>query len=185
MSSDIETLLTNIKNGERLSFEAVYQLYQPLIEGTALSFCKRFALAEADVDDLRQEAAIALYNAVFSYTPARNITFGSYAKVCIRNRIISYIRHFHENFEAVSPDDPELLTEEIDPDTPEQLIIDKESLCSLNRRIDGALTDFEKSVFDLYVGNMSYSDMAQTLGRPIKSIDNAIHRIKAKLRKLL
>lgn len=67
----------------------------------------------------------------------------------------------------------------------EQLILNKESLCSLNRRIDGMLTEFEKSVFVLYLGNMSYTDMAVTLSKPKKSIDNAIHRIKAKLRKLL
>ena len=75
--------------------------------------------------------------------------------------------------------------EELDTVTPEQLILNKESLCSLNRRIDGMLTDFEKSVFALYLGNMSYTDMAVTLSKPKKSIDNAIHRIKAKLRKLL
>ena len=74
---------------------------------------------------------------------------------------------------------------EPDFDTPEQLIISKESLCHLNRRIDEMLTDFEKSVFALYIGDMSYTDMANILDKPKKSIDNAIHRIKAKLRKLL
>ena len=185
MSSEIEILLENVKNGKPLSFESLYQLYLPLIESTAFSFCKRFSLAEAEADDLKQEAAIALYNAVLAYEPTKNVTFGTYAKVCIRNRIISYIRCFHESFSVESSDDLETPFEEITFDTPEQLIINKESLCSLNRRIDGTLTDFEKSVFDLYVGNMSYSDMAKTLSKPIKSIDNAIHRIKAKLRKLL
>ncbi len=188
MSSDIETLLINAKNGEKLSFEAIYRLYLPLIESTAFSFCKRCSLAEADVGDLRQEAAIALYNAVFSYSPNKGVSFGQYAKVCIHNRIISYIRYFHDfhgNLVVESPDDSEINVEEIDFDTPEQLVIDKESLCNLNRRIDETLTDFERSVFALYVGNMSYSDMAKELSKPLKSIDNAIHRIKAKLRKLL
>ncbi len=186
MSSEIETLLEDIKNGKPLSFESLYKLYRPLIESTAASFCKRFSLAEAESDDLKQEAAIALYNAVLAYEPSDGITFGLYAKVCVRNRVISYIRHFHEKHSLLSSsDDFESNFEEIDFDTPEQLIINKESLCSLNRRIDGTLTDFEKSVFDLYVGNMSYSDMAKMLSKPIKSIDNAIHRIKAKLRKLL
>lgn len=185
VSSEIETLLENVKNGKPLSFESIYQLYIPLIESTAHSFCKRFSLADAEADDLKQEAAIALYNAVLAYEPTKNVTFGMYAKVCIRNRIISYIRCFHENHAPESLDDLENNFEEISFDTPEQLIINKESLCNLNRRIDGTLTDFEKSVFELYVGNMSYSDMARTLSKPIKSIDNAIHRIKAKLRKLL
>ncbi|MBQ9747680.1 MAG: sigma-70 family RNA polymerase sigma factor [Clostridia bacterium] len=185
MSSEIENLLQSVKNGETLSFEAIYRLYLPLIESTASTFCKRFSLSETDIDDLRQEAAIALYNAVFSYSPERNVTFGRYAKVCIQNRIISYIRYFHESFEMASPEELDLYMDEIDPGTPEQLIIDKESLCNLNRKIEGSLTDFEKSVFALYVGNMSYADMAKALSKPTKSIDNAIHRIKAKLRKLL
>ncbi len=185
MSSEIETLLEDIKSGKPLSFESLYRLYSPLIESSAVTFCKRFSLADSEADDLRQEAAIALYNAVLAYEPSEAVTFGLYAKVCIRNRIISYIRCFHEKHAPLSTDDLETHFEEIDLDTPEQLIINKESLCSLNRRIDGTLTDFEKSVFDLYVGNMSYSDMAKTLSKPIKSIDNAIHRIKAKLRKLL
>lgn len=185
VSSEIETLLQNVKNGKSLSFESLYQLYTPLIESTAYSFCKRFSLASAEADDLKQEAAIALYNAVLAYEPSKNVSFGMYAKVCIRNRIISYIRYFHEKYSAEPIDELETHFEEISFDTPEQFIINKESLCNLNRRIDGTLTDFEKSVFDLYVGNMSYSDMAKTLSKPIKSIDNAIHRIKAKLRKLL
>ncbi len=185
MSPELETLLENVKSGKSLSFESVYALYTPLIESTALSFCKRFSLADTEVDDLRQEAAIALYNAVLAYGPSSETTFGAYAKVCIRNRIISYIRYFHGKHAPEAVEDSELHVEEISFDTPEQLFINKESLCSLNQRIDGTLTDFERSVFDLYVGNMSYSDMAKTLSKPKKSIDNAIHRIKAKLRKLL
>ncbi len=185
MSPELETLLEDVKNGKSLSFEALYKLYIPLIERTALSFCKKFSMAESETDDLRQEAAIALYNAVLAYEPAEGVTFGAYAKVCIRNRVISYIRCFHEKLPIESTDDLEVHFEEISHDTPEQLFINKESLCNLNRRIDGTLTEFERSVFDLYVGNMSYKDMAKILSKPEKSIDNAIHRIKAKLRKLL
>ncbi|MBQ8496111.1 MAG: sigma-70 family RNA polymerase sigma factor [Clostridia bacterium] len=184
MNSDIETLLENVKNGEPLSFDVIYRLYTPLIESTVQSCCRSLSATTAEADDIRQEAAIALYNAVIAYNPAKNVTFGAYAKVCIRNRITSYIRCFQEN---ELPEVPfgETEFDEPDPETPEQVVISKESLCNLNRRIDETLTDFEKSVFVLYIGNMSYNDMAKALGKPKKSIDNAIHRIKAKLRKLL
>ena len=185
MNLDIETLLENVKDGNPLSFNAIYSLYTPLIESTAQSYCKRYAISESESDDIKQEALIALYNAAIAYEADKNVTFGAYAKVCIRNRITSYIRCFHENDLSASLEERESETEEPDFDTPEQLIISKESLCNLNRRIDEALTDFEKSVFALYIGNMSYTDMAKTLSKPKKSIDNAIHRIKAKLRKLL
>lgn len=185
MSQDIDRLLEDVKNGKALSFNAMYQLYTPLIESTAKAYCKRFSLADAEFDDIKQEAAIALYNAAIAYEPSKNTTFGAYAKICLRNRILSYIRYFHENKSPESLDDIDDDPSETDTETPEQLILNKESLCSLNLRIDGMLTEFEKSVFALYLGNMSYTDMAATLSKPKKSIDNAIHRIKAKLRKLL
>lgn len=185
MNPDIDRLLEDIKKGESLSFDAMYQLYRPLIESTAKAYCKRFSLADAEFDDIKQEATIALYKAAIAYEPSKNIAFGAYAKVCVRNRILSYIRYFHENKYTESLNETETDSEEADAATPEQLILNKEALCNLNRRIDGMLTDFEKSVFVLYIGNMSYTDMAAALSKPKKSIDNAIHRIKAKLRKLL
>ncbi len=181
MSSNIETLIENVKNAKPLSFDVIYELYKPLIE----SIAKSYALPPFDMDDIKQEAMIALYNAAIAYDPSKNVTFGAYAKVCIRNRITSYLRCFQENALVQSIEEIERDIDEPDFDTPEQIVISKESLCSLNRRIDAALTDFEKSVFTLYVGNTPYADMANTLGKPKKSIDNAIHRIKAKLRKLL
>ena len=185
MSIDIETLLENVKSGKPLSFDVIYGLYTPLIESSVQGYCRRYSVSETEADDIRQEALIALYNAAIAYEPTKNVTFGAYAKVCIRNRIASYIRCFQENDISESLSDRELEIDEPDFKTPEQIVISKESLCSLNRRIDENLTDFERSVFALYVGNMSYNDMAKALGKPKKSIDNAIHRIKAKLRKLL
>ena len=92
---------------------------------------------------------------------------------------------FHENQTSESLDDVDAEPDIPVSETPEQLMINKESLTELHHRIDEMLTDFEKSVFALYVGSMSYMDIAKALSKPKKSIDNAIHRIKAKLRKLL
>jgi RNA polymerase sporulation-specific sigma factor len=183
--SELNILLDNVKSGKPLSFEAIYSLYLPLIDSMTKNYCKRYGVLEAETDDVRQEALIALYNAALTYETGKDVTFGAYAKVCIRNKILSYIRCFLENDIPVSLDDRENDWDEPDFDTPEQLIISKESLCHLNRRIDETLTEFEKSVFALYIGDMSYSDMANKLAKPKKSIDNAIHRIKAKLRKLI
>ena len=183
--SELDILLENVKGGKPLSFDAIYALYMPLIESTSKSYCRRYNVCEAEFDDVKQEAMIALYNAALTYDVGKDVTFGAYAKVCIRNKILSYIRCFLENDIPVSLDERENDWDEPDFDTPEQLIISKESLCHLNRRIDEMLTEFEKSVFALYIGDMSYADMAATLNKPKKSIDNAIHRIKAKLRKLI
>ena len=183
--SELDILLENVKSGKPFSFNAIYSLYTPLIESLAKKYGKQFSVSDVEMDDLKQEALIALYHAVLSYVPNENVTFGVYAKTCMHNKIISYIRCFLENDVPLSLDERENETEESDFNTPEQIVISKESLCALNRRIDEALTDFEKSVFTLYIADMSYADMAEKLCKPTKSIDNAIHRIKAKLRKLL
>jgi RNA polymerase sporulation-specific sigma factor len=156
-----------------------------LIESLTQKYGKQFSVSDVEFDDIKQEALIALYHAVLTYKPNEEVTFGVYAKICIRNKIISYIRCFLESDIPLSLEEMENDWDEPDFNTPEQIIISKESLCSLNRRIDEALTDFEKSVFALYIGDMSYADMAKKLDKTTKSIDNAIHRIKAKLRKLL
>ena len=183
--SELDILLENVKSGKPFSFNAIYSLYTPLIESLTQKYGKQFSVSDVEFDDIKQEALIALYHAALNYTPNEEVTFGMYAKICIRNKIISYIRCFLENDVPLFLDERENEPEKPDFDTPEQIVISKESLCNLNRRIDGTLTDFEKSVFTLYVGNMSYADIARTLSKPKKSIDNAIHRIKAKLRKLL
>ena len=185
MHSELDILLENVRVGKPLSFEAIYALYVPLIESMTRGYCKRYGVCESEADDVRQEALIALYNAALTYETDKSVTFGAYAKTCIRNKILSYIRCFLENDIPASLEERENDWDEPDFDTPEELIISKESLCHLNRRINETLTDFERSVFALYIGDMSYSDMAKSLAKPIKSIDNAIHRIKAKLRKLL
>ena len=183
--SELDILLENVKSGKPFSFNAIYSLYTPLIESQAQKYGKQFSVSEAELDDIKQEALIALYHAALTYTPNEEVTFGMYAKTCMRNKIISYIRCFLENNVPLSLEEIEIDFEEPDFETPEQIVISKESLCNLNRRIDETLTDFEKSVFALYIGDMSYADMAKKLDKPTKSIDNAIHRIKAKLRKLL
>ncbi len=185
MHSELDILLENVRSGKPLSFEAIYSLYTPLIDSMTKGCCQRYGIPESDADDVRQEALIAFYNAALTYEADCGATFGNYAKVCIRNKTLSYIRCFLENDIPASLDERENDWDEPDFDTPEELIISKESLCHLNRRINETLTDFERSVFALYIGDMSYSDMAKSLAKPIKSIDNAIHRIKAKLRKLL
>ena len=68
---------------------------------------------------------------------------------------------------------------------PEQLLIDKENVLSLERKIEEELSTFEKQVLDLYLTGMSYSQIARVLGRDEKSTDNALQRMKSKIRKVI
>ena len=185
-SSEMQKLILDIQNGVPLSFESVYSLYIPLINSVAEKYSGS-SRTGAGLEDLRQEAAIALYDAALAYNPERGVSFGLYAKICIKNRIISYLRTI--GGKSVRTEPLENATQgviipqgDIDP---EKLIISKESLADLERRISLSLTELERSVFDLYLASASYDDISAALGKPKKSIDNAMQRIKAKLRKLL
>ena len=170
---------------KEISFNKIYESYKPLIESTARKMSEVYSLPASEFDDLIQEGAIALYTSAAAYDKDRGVSFGLYAKICIKNRLISYISSRYGkglSFSDVSLDDIE--DEESREITPEQLVIDKESLDSLRQTINGALTSLESSVFWLYLGGTPYSDIAKALSISAKSVDNAISRIKVKLRKI-
>ena len=124
-------------------------------------------------------------NQITGFGPFQKITSTPQPEAHFPNPSYNGRQYFHENQTSESLDDVDAEPDIPVSETPEQLMINKESLTELHHRIDEMLTDFEKSVFALYVGSMSYMDIAKALSKPKKSIDNAIHRIKAKLRKLL
>ena len=188
MDNKIGELLIGLKDGIPLSFEGILELYSPLVRSISLDAKRRFSISDSEYDDLLQEATIALYNSACSFDESKQVSFGLYAKICIKNRLISYIRR-RENklFGDFLGDCEDTLSDmsESPESTPEQLIINKESFSELNKRINDALTPFESSVFWLYLGGMSYSDIAEALSKPKKSVDNAIVWIKSNLKKLL
>lgn len=170
---------------KKVTFDDLYRAYLPLISSMSKKMMEKFSLPLSEYDDLLQEAAVALYTAASAFDDKRGVTFGIYAKVCIKNKLISYIRYrFGENNADA---DSYLLEAESESLTsaPEQLIISKESLDDLHLSIDNALTPFERSTFWLYMNGMSYYDISKALEKPIKSVDNAIHRVKVKLRKII
>lgn len=186
MGNKTEGLVNGAKDGKALSFDAVWESYQPLLHHVVFDVKQKFSLPESDRDDLMQEAAIALYNSACSFDDSKGVSFGLYAKICIKNRLISFIRReYNGNLRADSLDQVDSVNPVSSDFTPEQLIISKEALAEWNEKISASLTDFERSVFWLYLGGMSYTDIAEALHKQKKSVDNAIVRIKNKLRKLL
>ena len=170
---------------KEVPFNTIYESYRPLMESMAQKMLTAYSLPPAEYDDLIQEAAIALFTSASAFDESKGVTYGLYAKICIKNRLVSYInsrygKHLGSN--DLSLDDIE---GEVSHDiTPEQMMIDKESIENLRYKIDEVLTPLESSVFWLYLVGTPYSDIASALSKSTKSVDNAIHRIKVKLRKL-
>jgi len=172
-------LITRAKSGNNAAFSELVEMYSPLINSMVESFAGDARQYNLDIEDLRQEAIIALYGAVEAYnTEQQEVTFGLFAKICIRNRLISVVRNCRGRAETeTSESDTDLAAS-----SPEQHLIDRENYERLIKVIDESLTDYEKSVFKLFILDKSYREIAAALGRDVKSVDNAVCRIKKKLK---
>ncbi|MCC8078522.1 MAG: sigma-70 family RNA polymerase sigma factor [Oscillospiraceae bacterium] len=155
--------------------------------------CARpYFLAGGDSEDLTQEGMLGLLTAIRRFDPEANDSFRSFAMVCIRSRILSAVRnaarlkHMPLN-NGVSLDD--ILSSELDnasasqlqTRTPEELILARESANDFLAAYSRYLSPMEKKTLSLYLDGMSYAEISQRLGCSLKSVDNAVQRIRRKL----
>ena len=173
------------KNDRSDSFNDIFAAYRPLVVSMANEALTSHSLPASDCDDLIQEASIALYNAASTYIEGKNVSFGLYAKICIKHRLTSYIHCHYGRYSGIDSISIDALDTEESECSVEEIISDKESLESLRKRINSMLTETEQAVLWLYLSDMSYNDISKALSKSTKSVDNAIRRIKTKLRKLL
>ncbi len=176
----INDILSEIKDGNDSRFDELCRLYRPLVERSALSAAERYSGYGAEADDFRQECILALYNAAKSYnTEQTGVTFGLYAKICLRNRIISVGRKLTKRTSSLKsdstiPDDDVSHGTDYSASSPEYTVTDE---------MLGCFSGYEREVWKLYVKGFSYSDMAMKLQKSEKSIDNAVYRVRSKLKK--
>jgi len=180
IGNNLSELIFRVKNGDTTAFEDILTVYEPLINSSTVKFSRMFPM---EAEDIRQEAVIALYNAVCAYEINSEVTFGLYAKICITNSVMSLLRRIkrRDMVESEVLSDSDVSDVSVDSD-PEVRTIDRESFTLLTDNICKHLSSFEKSVFDLYMMDMPYREIADSLGCSPKSVDNAISRIKAKIR---
>ena len=180
--NEIRDLLIAIRNSEDKPFECLLNAYRPLIEKTVSLYHKKCGLTSADRDDLSQEATIALYFAALTYSDGKSASFGTYAATCIRNRIITYIRPLSSSVMTVSLETGEDIASD---ESPEQTVVEREAQKNLFDRISTILTPLEKSVLNLFLESRNYAEIADRLSVSRKTVDNAMCRIRAKLRKIV
>jgi RNA polymerase sporulation-specific sigma factor len=147
-------------------------------------------ITPSEKDDLYQEALIGLYKAALTYDPNRDTSFSTYAYLCIKHSIYSALRvYFSKKNYPVrigsSLDDlltspcPDLCTE------PEKVFIEKENIRLIKESLDTSLSQYERDVFKLFLKGLSYESIAVALSTSPKSVDNAIQRIRGKLKKFI
>lgn len=192
-----EELIDRLRQGENPITDYIMDKYKNLVRKKA----KSMYILGADNDDLIQEGMIGLFKAVRDYDAGRDASFYTFADLCISRQMYnavqasgrekhaplnSYISLYTNMTEAESEGNStsllSVLISEVE-NNPEKLIIDKENVADIEAIIEKELSAFEKQVLDLYITGMSYSQIAKVLGRDDKSTDNALQRLKAKLKR--
>jgi len=192
-----EELLIRLRDGEAGITDHIMNKYKNLVKSKA----KSMYILGADSEDLIQEGMIGLFKAIRDYDSGRDASFSTFADLCVSRQMYTAVqasrrqKHIPLNnyislYATVSEDrdGEETLVNMLASDSglnPEDLVIDRENVDRLEMLIDKELSSFEKQVLDLYLTGMSYQQIARVLGRDDKSTDNALQRIKHKLRRAI
>ncbi len=183
----LEELILAVKSGDDDACAELLRRYAPLIDSSVIGAVSLMSNAtRTDEEEFRQEAVIKLYQSALRYDSANeDVSFGLYAKICIKNRMISLIRR-HSGILSVGDDDAVLPEDGIssEPDPSESLLL-TESEKELNYKIKAVLSPFEYEVYDLYVDGAKPSTIAKTLDVSVKTVENALYRMRSKLQKLI
>ena len=190
-----EELIGLLREGRRDITDYIMEKYKGMVKAKARSMF----LLGGDSDDLIQEGMIGLFKAVRDYDSGRDASFSTFAELCVSRQMYTavqastrkkhmplntYISLYGTQGEA---EEAELMNA-IPADSeksPEELFIDRENVEVLERTIEKELSAFEKQVLDLYITGMRTAQIARVLGRDAKSTDNALSRIRSKLRKAI
>lgn len=182
-----EVLCALVAQGSARAEEELVSRYARLVR-----ICARpLFLAGGDSEDLIQEGMVGLLHAMRTYDPARQAQFRTYAEVCIRSRLLSAVRAAGRDKHSplnhyVSLETPLFDTAvSMQGDNPEDMLIDREDRNERLSALKDQLSGFEAKILRLYLGGLSYGEIAQQIGRSAKSVDNAVQRIRRKLARQL
>ena len=158
-----------------MDFASIHKSYLPFVRHLAASYPERYR------EDLIQEGLWGLYLGCRSYDEARGVPFDAFVKVCIRNRMLSALRGFSSDHLLVSLEElPSELPESFVPF--EERYAETDALRGAFHEFQSKLSTLEKNVLIRYLAGHSVSEISEELRIPVKSADNAMTRIKKKIR---
>lgn len=191
-----EDLVEIAKAGSKRALEFLMLKYKNFVRAKARSYF----LVGADREDIIQEGMIGLYKAVRDFRPDKLSSFKVFAELCIQRQIITAIktatRQKHIPLNSYVSLNKPIYDEESDRtlmdvlagsmiSDPEQLIISREEFDQIEKRMGEMLSDLEWQVLMAYLDGRSYQEIAYEIGRHVKSVDNALQRVKRKLEQYL
>ncbi|MBO5469751.1 MAG: sigma-70 family RNA polymerase sigma factor [Lachnospiraceae bacterium] len=188
-----EDVIRLARNGNQDATEYMLKKYSPLVKKSI----RTLYLIGADTEDLSQEGMIGLFKAVQNYKDENQASFYTFAKVCIDRQIYSAIKasnrkkhsplNTYISFYSRGNEEEMQLIENLEASrnsNPEHVVLDQENASRIENLLQSRLSKMEKEVLPLYLEGLSYSEIAERLGKQAKSIDNTVQRIRDKVKKL-
>lgn len=192
-----EEIIIAAKSGNDKALEYLINKYKNFVRAKA----KAYFLVGADKEDIIQEGMIGLYKAIRDFKGDKLSSFKSFAELCITRQIITAVKtatrqkHIPLNSyislnKPIYDDESNrtlmdiIYSNEIAPN-PEEMIISREEIAGIEGKLNEILSNLEWEVLSLYLEGKSYNEIAIELDRHVKSIDNALQRVKRKLEKYI
>ncbi len=188
-----ELLVKMAREGDEGAEEFLLKKYKDFVRSKA----RTYFLVGGDSDDLIQEGMIGLYNAIGHYDESKASSFMTYAAICINNKLISAVSadarkknaplNGYVSIYSMITDETgaEAPLSDVLPDTeninPESIILNEEQEKLTVSHMMGKLSKLEKEILSYYLEGMSYLEISEIIGKPEKSVDNAIQRIRLKM----
>ena len=195
-----EELILWYRDGEEAAVDYIINKYKNLVRKKASSMF----LIGGDHDDLIQEGMLGMFKAIRDYDVGRDVNFYTFADLCVSRQMYTAVqasnrkKHLPLNTyvsiygQLAEEENRErnncALVNSIPSDqekNPEEMILEQERLGVIEAAIEKELSSFEQEVFELHLTGMTYTEIAKVLGRDEKSTDNALQRIKGKIRKII
>lgn len=191
-----EEIVSLAKDGDTAALEFLIGKYKNFVRSKA----RTYFLIGADREDIIQEGMIGLYKAIRDYRYDKQASFHSFAEICVTRQIITAIKtatrqkhmplnsYVSLNKPVYEEESERTLSDVITQGkagNPEELFIDQEDFLDIESTMQRILSPLEQDVVNLYLEGKSYVEIAQQLGRHVKSVDNALQRVKRKLEQYL
>lgn len=191
-----EEIVKIAQNGDLKAEEYLIKRYKNFVKAKARSYY----LIGADREDIIQEGTIGFYKAIRDYNANKEVTFRVFAKLCVTRQMITAIktatRQKHIPLNSYISLNKPMYNEENDKtlldilagekiNNPEDLLISKEEIINIESKIKEHLSKLEIKVLNSYLQGKSYIEISDEINKSIKSIDNALQRVKRKLEKFI
>ena len=186
-----EELIEKLRNGDEKIMDYILDKYKPLVRKKA----NAMYLIGGDTDDLIQEGMIGLFKAIRDYNKEKESSFYHFAELCISRQIYTVVEASNRKKHAPlnsyvslysgTNEDGVVLADSLTTvamENPEQMMIDQESLFLFMEELKGRLSKMERQVLDYYLAGLNYQQIASEMEKSPKTIDNALQRIKAKVK---